>query len=202
MSGSLHLYHIPPRGYDKHDHMVWFLENGSTLVYRDPRRFGIIDLCDAKRLASHKLLLYLGPEPLGSQFTSAYLSKALAGKSQAIKTALMDARIVVGVGNIYASEACFLAGIHPRTPAKKIAKDKARREHLTRAVKEVLKAAIKSGGSSLRDFWHVDGTGGYFQHQFQVYGRADQGCQRCDGIIQQITQAGRSSFFCPRCQEK
>lgn len=202
MSGSFKLHHIPQEGYATHDHVVWYLADGRQLVYHDPRRFGIIDLCDAAALAEHKLLKNLGPEPLSTTFNAAYLIRALKGKSQAIKPALMDAKIVVGVGNIYASEACFLAGIHPAAKADKIACDKKQAEALVRAIKRVLRDAIKSGGSSLRDFWHVDGKGGYFQHRFNVYNREGEACRRCGGVISRMTQAGRSSFFCQKCQAK
>jgi formamidopyrimidine-DNA glycosylase len=202
MSGRFSMQNIPPRGYMTHDHVVWFLDDGKVLVYNDTRRFGIIDYCMAADLPTHPLLAHLGPEPLTSAFSAAHLSNALMRKTQAIKPALMDASVVVGVGNIYASEACHLAGIHPETSAGKIAVDKKRCNALVKAVKQVLDAAIHSGGSSLKDFWHVDGGGGYFQHQFQVYGRKGEPCRRCAGMIQQITQAGRSSFFCTSCQEK
>lgn len=202
MSGRFSLEKIPPMGYSKHDHVVWFLGDGSALIYHDPRRFGIIDLCHTSQLSVHKLLCKLGPEPLSDDFNAAYLVGALKGKSQAIKPALMDAGIVVGVGNIYASEACFLAGIHPEALAKDIAQDTKRAKSLVKAIKQVLNAAIASGGSSLKDFWHVDGGGGYFQHQFNVYGRKGESCCRCDGTIAQIVQTGRSSFFCSACQEK
>lgn len=202
MSGRFSLHKIPPEGYEKHDHVVWHLDNGDILVYNDARRFGILDYVDADQLGEHKLIKNLGPEPLGKEFSKTYLTRKIQNKSQAIKVVLMDATLVVGVGNIYASEACFLAGIHPATPAKNIARQGDRVDKLVKAIKKVLKLAIASGGSSLRDFWHVDGASGYFQHQFNVYGRKGKPCRICSAPIQQITQAGRSSFFCPCCQEK
>ncbi len=202
MTGRFTMHNIPPMGYEKHDHVVWLLSDGKVLVYNDARRFGVIDYCAEANLPAHPLIAKLGPEPLTNAFSAAYLREVLSRRTQAIKPALMDAAVVVGVGNIYASEACFMAGIHPATPAHIIAQDKKRCDVLVRAVKQVLDAAIQSGGSSLRDFWHVDGGGGYFQHQFQVYGRKGKACLRCDGMIEQSVQSGRSSFYCPRCQEK
>ena len=201
MSGRYNLYDAPPEALKKHEHVLWYLADGRLLAYEDPRRFGIIDLMKSEDMDAHPLLAHLGPEPLSQAFNVRYFTKALASRSQAIKPALMDAKLVVGVGNIYAAEACFRAGIHPHMPAKDLVQHPEYIKRLVSAIKQVLRAAIDSGGSSLRDFWNPQGGGGYFQHQFAVYGRKGEDCITCKGAIQQSKQVGRSTFFCENCQK-
>ena len=201
MSGRYNLYDAPPEAFKKHEHVVWYLTDGRALAYEDPRRFGVIELIKNEEMEAHKLLAQLGPEPLSQAFNVRYFTKALASRSQAIKPALMDAKLVVGVGNIYASEACFYAGIHPDTVCRHMIQHPESIKRLMEAVKQVLRAAIDSGGSSLRDFWNIEGGGGYFQHRFFVYDRKGEPCHQCREPIKQSKQAGRSTFFCAKCQK-
>ena len=187
-----------------HDHVVFFAEGDVTLRFNDARRFGFMDLTTAARLAQHKLLKGLGPEPLSQEFNGRRLAQALAGKRTPIKAALLDQRVVAGIGNIYASEALFRAGISPRRLARTVQGERA--ERLAQAVTAVLEEAVAAGGSSLRDYVQADGELGYFQHRWQVYeheGHACPGCA-CDikttGGIKRIVQSGRASFYCPRHQ--
>lgn len=185
----------------KHDHLVLTLDDGTRVVLNDPRRFGLVDLAATKELAEHKLFSHLGPEPLGKVFNARYLAEKLAGKRIAVKLAIMDQRLVVGVGNIYASEALFAAGIDPRRAAKDVTAAEAKK--LVACIQDVLKRAIKAGGSSLRDYVQADGELGYFQHQFSVYDQKGGKCRGCTcnikktGGVQQIVQGGRSTFYCP-----
>lgn len=199
MSGSFRV--IPAVGYEpkKHDHVVLTLENGNLCVFHDPRRFGILDLFTAKQEAEHALLVHLGPEPLSKDFSAKYLTEALIRRKGPIKPVLMDQKLVVGVGNIYASESLFLAGIHPETPAHKTVK---KVPLLVQSIQTVLKAAIDSGGSTLRDFLGADGASGYFQHRFQVYERENDACTQCGSAIKSATHAGRSTYWCARCQKR
>lgn len=188
----------------KHDHFIVHLKNGKQMVLNDARRFGIVDLVAGADMESHPLFAHLGPEPLSNHFSGPVLAAALAGRKAAIKIAIMDQRIVVGVGNIYASEALFLAGINPKTPAGRI--HGVRAEKLAAAIKQVLKKAIQAGGSTLRDHRQANGEMGYFQHQFAVYDREGEACPGCNCDIgktkgiKRIVQGGRSSFYCPRKQ--
>lgn len=184
----------------KHDHVVIETEDGQRVVFNDPRRFGLMDLVTAQDLANHPLLVGLGPEPLDAAFTPAVLSAALAGRSGPIKTALLDQRLVAGLGNIYVSEALFRAGISPLRTAATVAGRRA--ERLVPAIKAVLTEAIAAGGSSLRDHRRPDGELGYFQHAFAVYDREGEACPGCvckDGI-RRIVQSGRSTFYCQKRQ--
>lgn len=181
----------------KHDHVIIGLKDGRRVVYRDPRRFGLMTLVDKKTLNSHELLAHLGPEPLEKEFSVSYLKSALEARTGSIKAALMDQEVVVGVGNIYASEALFMTGIHPLTKARDAAP---MADNLVKAIRSVLQAAIVSGGSSLKDFVHISGDTGYFQHHFSVYDREGKSCSICKKPIENIRIAGRSSFFCPKCQ--
>lgn len=183
-----------------HDHVVFEVEGGARVTFNDARRFGAMDLCATDALGAHRLLAGLGPEPLGNGFSPDYLSGRLAGRRTAIKAALLDQRIVAGLGNIYVSEALHRAGVAPQRlsgslSARRIAK-------LCAAIRETLDDAIAAGGSTLRDFHHADGTLGYFQHSFRVYGRAGAPCLSpgCDGVIARAVQSARSSFWCPVCQ--
>jgi len=197
MSGSLRLVSAaePAR---RHDHVIWQLDNGLSLRLHDPRRFGSV-LWTAEPADQHPLLRDLGPEPLSAAFSAAYLKHLTAHRRAAIKTTLMDARVVVGVGNIYASEALFLAGIHPARASGRIALS--RYEQLVSAVRQVLEEAIAVGGTTLRDFVGGDGRPGYFAQQLRVYGRASLPCRSCAAPIRHLRQGQRSSYFCARCQK-
>ena len=187
-----------------HDHVVFFAEGDVTLRFNDARRFGFMDLTTAAMLAEHKLLKDLGPEPLSPEFNGERLAQVLAGKRTPIKAALLDQRVVAGIGNIYASEALFRAGISPRRLARTVQGERA--ERLARAVTAVLEEAVAAGGSSLRDYVQADGELGYFQHRWQVYEHEGQACPGCTceikatGGIRRIVQSGRASFYCPRRQ--
>ena len=198
MSGRFLISFEKPKSFSKHDHLVVRLADGRHLIFNDARRFGLMALVKAGQETQHPLFRHLGPEPFSPEFSPAYLKEKLAKRHGPIKPVLMDQQLVVGVGNIYASEALFTAGIAPtRSAAKAAAGSKA----LVEAIHKVLKAAIASGGSSLRDFMSVDGEAGYFQHRFQVYGREGKPCRECRTPIRIIRQAGRSTFFCPECQK-
>ncbi len=183
-----------------HDHVEIALDDGTTLVYRDVRRFGLMTLTPQDELAEHPLLRYLGPEPLGNAFNGPSLSAALRGRKSPIKAALLDQSTVAGLGNIYVCEALFRAGISPRRLATSVAG--ARAERLVPAIKAILNEAIDAGGSTLRDYVQASGELGYFQHQFSVYGREGESCADCDcgGAIKRIVQSGRSTFFCSHRQ--
>ena len=199
MSGSLRL--VPPSlPAEKHDHfdLVFAIKRGSiALRLRDPRRFGAILWLPGDPLA-HPLLAELGVEPLTEQFSAAWLKQELAGLSAAIKPVLMDSHRVVGIGNIYASESLFRAGIDPRTAAGRISLK--RLERLVQAIKTTLAAAIDAGGSSLRDFIHSDGSSGCFQQQYFAYGRGGEPCRVCGRRIRELRQGQRATFFCASCQ--
>jgi formamidopyrimidine-DNA glycosylase len=179
-----------------HDHVI-FQVGERYIIFHDPRRFGLVLLLETHKEAKHKLLAHLGPEPLDKTFNATYLKGALAGRKGPIKTTIMDQTIVVGVGNIYASESLFLAKIHPQTPAHEAAKHAAT---LVKTIQKTLNAALKSGGSTLRDYKQANGETGYFQHRFNVYERRSHPCVACDDTVHHITQAGRASYFCPTCQ--
>jgi formamidopyrimidine-DNA glycosylase len=183
-----------------HDHVIVETEEGARITYNDARRFGAMDLWPTDRLGAHPLLARLGPEPLGNAFHGPMLIAALAGKQTPVKAALLDQRVVAGLGNIYVCEALHRAGIHPRRIAGTISAKRV--EGLARAIRETLEEAIAAGGSSLRDYRHTDGELGYFQHSFRVYGREGEPCRRegCRGRIARIVQSARSSFYCTRCQ--
>lgn len=197
MSGSLCVVDPTSHARRKHDHVFLHLDSGTALVFHDPRRFGLVLLVDEQELETHKLFRDLGPEPFSDAFNEHYLKQVLAGRTMPIKPVLMEAGLVVGVGNIYASEALFAARISPLMPANKAAKHAGR---IIPAIREVLQAAIASGGSTLRDFVGAGGEGGYFQHEFKVYGRTGEPCMVCGTLIKTIVQAGRSTFFCSVCQ--
>ncbi len=190
--------------YDTHDHVVFFVEGDVTVRFNDARRFGMMDLVAAEELAGHKLLKGLGPEPLDPAFDGPRLAAALAGKRTPIKSALLDQRVVAGIGNIYASEALFRAGISPRRLARTVQGERAAR--LALAVREVLAEAVAAGGSSLRNYVQADGELGYFQHRWRVYEHEGEPCPGCDcdiaatGGIRRIAQSGRATFYCPRRQ--
>lgn len=185
---------------EKHDHVVLHMGNGARVTYNDPRRFGAMDLMTTDGQDGHPLLSVLGPEPLGNEFGETYLIDALKGRKTTIKAALLDQGIIAGLGNIYVCEALFRASISPLRKAGNISS--ARVAALVPVIRKVLEDAIAAGGSSLRDFRQADGELGYFQHSFDVYGREGQPCRTpgCDGAVRRVTQSGRSSFHCPRCQ--
>jgi len=189
-----------PGGNPKHDHAVFDMEGGARVIFNDPRRFGFMALFATNAMADQSFLSGLGPEPLGNEFSPAHLDAALAGKKSPIKMALLDQRIVAGLGNIYVCEALWRAGISPRRMASSIPGKRSAR--LVPHIRDVLSEAIEAGGTTLRDFAATDGALGYFQHSFAVYGRENEIC-RADashGPVQRIVQSGRSTFFCPSCQ--
>jgi len=195
MSGSLRIQ-SPAAPLKTHDHVDFVLANDQILRFHDPRRFGSIFWLPGK--SDHSLLRSLGPEPLTSAFSAAYLFGASRGKSVAVKNLLMNSHIVVGVGNIYANESLYLAGIRPEKPAGKVSL--ARYERLVDRVKEVLASAIEAGGTTLRDFVQEDGSPGYFKQSLHVYGRGGEACLGCAGILKEVRLGQRTTVFSPRCQ--
>jgi len=185
---------------DRHDHVVFTMAGGAVIRFNDARRFGLVDYADEAELAGHRLFFELGPEPLGNEFNGPVLEAALAGKASPIKAALLDQRVVAGLGNIYVSEALYWAGLSPRRIAATVAG--ARAERLANAVRDVLTRAIAAGGSSLRDYVQASGELGYFQQQWAVYGREGERCPGCDcsSIVKRIVQSGRSTFYCAKRQ--
>lgn len=185
---------------EKHDHVVLHMANGARITFNDPRRFGAMDLLQTATAEQHKLLAALGPEPLGNAFHEQHLIDAFKGRNTPVKSALLDQRIVAGLGNIYVCEALFRAGIRPTQKAGRIGA--ARVATLVPIIRQVLEEAIEAGGSSLRDFRQADGELGYFQHSFDVYGREGEVCRTpdCTATIARLVQSGRSSFYCPNCQ--
>jgi formamidopyrimidine-DNA glycosylase len=190
----------------KHEHIVFHLADGTAVRYSDTRRFGLMDLIPGEALPAHALFKDLGIEPLSSDFTGNCLASRLKGKATSIKAALVDQRLIAGLGNIYACEALFRAGISPlrlaRSLPTKTGKPTKTIEALVKAVRSVLGEAIKAGGSSLRDYARADGKLGRFQHSFKVYGREEKPCRKkgCRGTVRRIVQNGRSTFYCPNCQ--
>ncbi len=188
-------------GVGTHDHVIFGLEGGIRIVFNDHRRFGLMALGEAGDLDGHPLLREIGVEPLGNEFTGQYLASVLKGRKTPIKAALLNQHLVAGVGNIYACEALFRAGISPRRSSHTIGPK--RSEKLAQAVRSVLREAIEAGGSTLRDYAHADGELGYFQHAFSVYDREGQKCVTpgCKGMVKRIVQSNRSTFFCGFCQK-
>jgi formamidopyrimidine-DNA glycosylase len=191
----------PEAGHGKHDHVIFETNAPAKIVFSDHRRFGLMTLLETDKLNDDPLFDGLGPEPLSKDFDAAYLKGALKGKRTPIKSALLDQRVVAGLGNIYVCEALFLAHISPKRLASKVQSDKI--APLVDDIKVTLKEAIKAGGSSLRDHARPDGSLGEFQHRFRVYDREGKPCpgQGCKGKIKRIVQAGRSTFYCPSCQK-
>ncbi|MBM9596106.1 bifunctional DNA-formamidopyrimidine glycosylase/DNA-(apurinic or apyrimidinic site) lyase [Roseitranquillus sediminis] len=207
MSGRLLISGAPTAAFhderptpDRHDHVVFRMEDGATVTFNDARRFGAMDLAKTEDLAAHWLLAELGPEPLGNAFHEDYLVGRLRGRNTPIKAALLDQRVVAGLGNIYVCEALWRVGISPRRKAGRIAA--ARIATLVPVIRATLEEAIEAGGSSLRDYRRADGELGYFQHAFRVYDREGMSCPRpgCGGTVRRIVQSGRSTFHCPTCQ--
>ncbi len=197
MLGDFHHEHPAPA---KHDHVVFHMETGTRITFNDARRFGAMDLMPTATQEDHWLIRDLGPEPLGNAFNETYLIARLHGRNTPIKSALLDQRIVAGLGNIYVCEVLFRAGIHPKRKAGQISAKRV--ATLVPLIRDVLSEAIAAGGSSLRDYRQADGELGYFQHGFQVYDREGEPCitPGCGKKISRIVQSGRSSFFCPQCQ--
>jgi formamidopyrimidine-DNA glycosylase len=185
---------------DPHDHVVFTLEDGAVVRFNDARRFGMMDYTREEALAEHPLLRDLGPEPLGNEFNGPALAERLAGKMTPIKAALLDQRVVAGLGNIYVSESLYWAGLSPRRLAATVGGGRA--ERLAGAIRDVLTRAIAAGGSSLRDYVQASGELGYFQHEWAVYGREGEPCPACDcgAGIKRVVQSGRSTFYCPKRQ--
>ena len=208
MSGRMVLTNGAARPLDPHDHVVFFTDDGGEIRFNDARRFGVMDLVAPEDLARHRLLKDLGPEPLSNAFSGPELAARLKGRRSSIKAALLDQKVVAGLGNIYVSEALFFAGISPRRQAYTVQDERA--ERLAAAVRQVLEAAIAAGGSSLRDYVQADGELGYFQHHWAVYGREGEPCPGCDcgpaegtsGTrgIRRIVQSNRATFYCPSRQ--
>ena len=195
MSGSLRIID-PQTPRRTHDHIEWVLDNNLAVRFHDPRRFGCV--LWAEHSDDHTLLKTLGPEPLGNEFHGNWLYQRSRGRKQAVKTFIMDAKQVVGVGNIYASEALFRAGIHPTRPAGKVGQ--ARYETLANTIRAVLTDAIEAGGTTLRDFLRDDGEPGYFKQSLNVYGRAGEPCTVCGQPVRSKVIGQRSSFYCVSCQ--
>lgn len=196
MSGSLRVIknNVVP---GKHDHVDFVFNHNQVLRLHDPRRFGAV-LWTNRNPESHPLLKFLGPEPLGSDFNTDYIYRRSRNRKIAIKSFIMDSKIVVGVGNIYANEALFRAGIRPTARTGKISRN--RFDELVTAIREVLEEAINQGGTTLRDFTNEQGKPGYFSQRLQVYGHAGEPCTKCQAIIRQIKQNQRASYYCPHCQ--
>jgi len=194
MSGKINVVDIN-EPLKKHDHFLLFFEN-IVMRFNDSRRFGSIFYLDS---LSHKLIDHLGVEPLEDSFHKNYLFKNSRNKTQNVKAFIMDSKVVVGVGNIYACESLFITGINPKTKANKISKQ--RYIDLTENIKKVLTRAIKAGGTTLQDFAKVDGKPGYFSQELSVYGRENENCYTCNGKIKRIVQNQRSTFYCSKCQK-
>ncbi len=204
MSGRLDLETGSRRKPERHDHVAFVLAGGTSVTLNDPRRFGLVTLIAKNAIARHPLFAALGPEPLSDGFGGASLAAALQGRKTSIKAALLDQRRIAGLGNIYACEALFYAGISPQRRAGTVKGEKA--DALARAVKLVLERAIEVGGSSVRDYVQPSGELGYFQHQWAVYDKEGRACPGCDcrvektGGVRRMVQGGRSTFYCPRRQ--
>ncbi len=217
MTGSFRLEHrgvsqVPGRYYHarepagRHDHISIEFEDGLSVTYNDPRRFGFMVLLRRAEVETHALFRDIGVEPLGNAFDAAMLAKLLIGKATLLKAALLDQKLIAGLGNIYVCEALHRAGLSPRRAAGSIVTKSgapsARATRLAQSIRDVLTEAVEAGGSTLRDYRHADGSLGTFQHGFRAYDREDEACQtpQCRGIVQRIVQSGRSTFFCAECQ--
>lgn len=208
MSGSFMIgdtapgaFHHPRSKNAAHDHVVFHFSNGKSVTYNDPRRFGFMLLVARAELAQHKLFINIGIEPLGNELSGAKLGALFAGKAAPLKAALLDQSLIAGLGNIYVCEALHRAGLSPTRPAGTLTRRKA--ERLAAVIGEVLREALAAGGSTLNDFSRADGSPGYFQHRFSVYGREGEPCATsgCGSVITRIVQSGRSTFLCRSCQK-
>ena len=200
-------FHHPRSKAAAHDHVAFRLSGGASITYNDPRRFGFMALIPRAGLEAHPLFRHVGVEPLGNGLDAALLAKLFAGKQTSLKAALLDQRLIAGLGNIYVCEALHRSRLSPTRAAGTIARKDGgpteRAKVLAPAIRAVLEEAIAAGGSTLRDFSHADGALGYFQHSFRVYDREDEPCPTpgCRGVVKRIVQTGRSTFFCPECQK-
>jgi formamidopyrimidine-DNA glycosylase len=200
-------FHYPRNENRTHDHVVFHMASGAMISFNDPRRFGYMKIVPRTDMEAEPLLRGLGPEPLGNEFDAAMLARSCAGKKTSLKAAMLDQRVVAGLGNIYVCEALFRAHLSPKRQASTLADRKGgptdHAKRLVGAIHAVLNAAIKAGGSSLRDHRQTDGELGYFQHSFLVYDREGQPCKtpKCGGTVKRFTQNGRSTFWCPSCQK-
>lgn len=190
---------------EKHDHVIFTLDNHYKIIYNDPRRFGYMDIIHEVDVNTSSYLSNLGPEPLGNHFHSIYLQPKLASAKRSLKAILLDQNIIAGLGNIYVCEALFRSRLNPFMNGDELAHQSVQIETLIKEIKSVLNDAIRAGGSSLKDHRQANGDLGYFQHEFQVYGREGENCIRknegCKGTIERVTQNGRSTFYCPICQK-
>ncbi len=199
-------YAYEPGGHAKHDHVLFRMSGGADVTYNDPRRFGFMLLIPESELEAHPLFAGLGVEPLGKDLSAVYLAERAHGRRADLKAFLMDQRVIAGLGNIYVSEALHRAGLSPKRAAGTLAKRNGapheRAERLVPEIRNVLNAALKAGGSTLKDYRHADGTAGAFQESFAAYDREGEPCTKrgCAGTIRRCTQAGRSTFYCPSCQ--
>lgn len=198
MSGRILFHDTPEFKIEKHDHVLFYIDDGSVMILNDPRRFGMVDMIATDQLNTHRLIKNIGFDPFDDALTAQWLFDKFKGKKTTMKAALLDQRIIAGLGNIYVCEALFRTHIHPATPAGTLKKKTI--VELLAHVRAVLSEAIDAGGSSLKDYVQTTGELGYFQKEFQVYGRTDQPCVVCQTPIERIVQSGRSSFFCPICQ--
>jgi len=209
MSGRFTIEEAPHTRTDdqpgRHDHVVFSMSNGAVITYTDPRRFGLMTLFNAKELQTHKLLKNLGIEPLGNELSGAFLAQCFRDKKTNLKAALLDQKNIAGLGNIYVCEALYRSSLSPLRVSATLSEPKGaeQAEALATAIRGVLNDAVAAGGSSLKDYVQTNGELGYFQHGFDVYGREDEECRRdqCPGRVKRIVQSGRSSFYCPHCQD-
>ncbi len=205
MSGKMTLVaakdRLTPDIFAKHDHIILETDHHDLIIFNDPRRFGLMTLCRADELDQHPLFRHMGPEPLGNEFHAEYLLQKMEKRRSPIKTALLDQRVVVGLGNIYVCEALFLAGISPEKKALDLGPSEM--EKLVPIIRDVLLRAIEAGGSTIKDYAHLGGELGYFQQELKVYGREGKACPNttCEGEIDRIIQSNRSTFYCPSCQD-
>ncbi len=200
-SVSLASFYLKAQNYGQHDHIIIHVEGGTRIIYNDPRRFGAMDLFETERIMEHKWLSHLGPEPLSDTFSTQALMKILKNRKSCIKTALLNQKLIAGLGNIYVLESLWEAGVSPERPANRISK--VTLERLVFCIQKVLRAAIALGGTSLKDFRQVGGDLGYFQNKLKVYGRDGKKCLKlnCSGRIKTIKHYGRTSFYCSHCQK-
>ncbi len=195
-------------GERAHDHVVFRLSNGASIIYNDARRFGFMDLACRNALGDNRHFKELGIEPLGNELSGEAIARLFRGRKAPLKAALMDQRLIAGLGNIYVCEALFRAGLHPEAPAGVLAtptgRPRAKAHRLAEAIRDVLTEAVEAGGSTLRDYARTDGSLGYFQHAFRVYDREGDTCVKpgCGNHVRRLVQAGRSTFFCPSCQKR
>ncbi len=200
MSGRITFQENDHFDREKHDHVLFYFADGSVMVFNDTRRFGMVDYIATDQINTHRLIKNIGLDPFDEKLTPAWLRDKFAAKKTVIKTALLDQRIIAGLGNIYVCEALFRSRIHPLIQAGKLKEEQF--PILLQHIRDVLSEAIDAGGSSLKDYVQTSGELGYFQKEFQVYGRAGQDCYICQTPIARVKQAGRSTFYCPHCQKK